>query len=536
MNWVARAKKVLVFALVLVLVFSLSSFTVAFAAIATTTGQFQVHVSVSGDTIPPSVPTGLSATAVSQSQIDLSWNASTDNVGVTGYSIYRDGVYLTTVAGPTYSDIGLSASTLYTYTVSALDGSGNESAQSAPVSATTFAAVVTPPPSGGGGGGGGSSSLGLLYNVQVVPGYTNAIVSWQTANPAISTLSWGLTTSYELGQSPELIYSRDHAMTIPNLNSGTVYYFQIEVQGVSGAVVDYNGAFTTLSLRVGDANPDHFVAVPNGQAIDLSWINPQDSEFSNVRLVRSTSYFPSAPDDGDVIYEGNNEKFVDTNVVAGTRYFYGLFAKYADGSYSSGALATAIISSPGQVVTVYDPFDTLPPATGVAPQIAALTFLDFDFIQNGAKLPKTGAANVAIDGNENLTVSIDYDKVPEVLKSLIVTLSYPDHPEETFSFLLRVNSDKTRYEATIAPLGVSGIYGVQISIVDFKDRGLKKILGSLYASADIGFLENRKFIPALITIVSEDWFDILLLLLLIAVIARALYAEHRRVSKIHTVS
>ncbi|MEK6275748.1 MAG: Ig-like domain-containing protein [Actinomycetota bacterium] len=107
-------------------------------AVATTTGP---------DTQPPTTPTGLSATAVSSTRIDLGWTASTDNVGVTGYRIYRDGSLLTTV-GPsptTYSDTTVTQSTTYTYTASAIDAMTNESLQSDPASATTPTPDTEPP-------------------------------------------------------------------------------------------------------------------------------------------------------------------------------------------------------------------------------------------------------------------------------------------------------------------------------------------------------------------------------------------------------
>jgi chitodextrinase len=92
------------------------------------------------DTTAPSVPTALSATATSASQINLSWTASTDNVATTGYTVFRAGLQIATVLGTTYQNTGLTASTAYAYTVSAFDAAGNNSAQSASVSATTQAA------------------------------------------------------------------------------------------------------------------------------------------------------------------------------------------------------------------------------------------------------------------------------------------------------------------------------------------------------------------------------------------------------------
>jgi hypothetical protein len=99
------------------------------------------------DTQAPSIPTGLSATVVSSSQINLSWNSSTDNIGVTGYDIYRGGSLLTSVTTNSYSDTGLTASTQYSYTVRSKDAAGNVSSQSSSVSATTQAGTP-PPPSG----------------------------------------------------------------------------------------------------------------------------------------------------------------------------------------------------------------------------------------------------------------------------------------------------------------------------------------------------------------------------------------------------
>jgi chitodextrinase len=94
------------------------------------------------DTEPPSTPTSLRATAVSAGEIDLSWSASSDNVAVTGYIIFRDGAELTTVAGTktTFQDTTVAAATGYVYTVQAIDAAGNASAQSGRTKAKTPAA------------------------------------------------------------------------------------------------------------------------------------------------------------------------------------------------------------------------------------------------------------------------------------------------------------------------------------------------------------------------------------------------------------
>ncbi len=117
----------------------------------TTSAIVTVTVNNAADTVAPTVPGGLSASAISSAQIKLSWTASTDNVGVTGYNIFRGGVKIATAPGTSFQDAGLTASTSYTYNVSAFDAAGNTSAQSTGASATTLAASS---------GGGIPSSLG----------------------------------------------------------------------------------------------------------------------------------------------------------------------------------------------------------------------------------------------------------------------------------------------------------------------------------------------------------------------------------------
>lgn len=100
------------------------------------------------DSIPPSVPGGLSASASSWSTVNLSWSASTDNVGVAGYRIYRGGSQIGTSAGNSYSDTTTAPSSSYSYTVSAYDAAGNNSGQSSAASATTPAPPAPSAPTG----------------------------------------------------------------------------------------------------------------------------------------------------------------------------------------------------------------------------------------------------------------------------------------------------------------------------------------------------------------------------------------------------
>ena len=121
---------------------------------ATATGSWTLHAAAfktrSGDITAPSVPTGLEASVISISQINLSWNKSTDgkgkdSSGVAGYRVFRNGRQIAQVTGTAYSNTGLDPATTYSYSVAAFDAAGNVSSQTAPVSATTV--PDTSPPS-----------------------------------------------------------------------------------------------------------------------------------------------------------------------------------------------------------------------------------------------------------------------------------------------------------------------------------------------------------------------------------------------------
>ena len=113
----------------------ISSTTGDTATANTGSDHYSVDVIIDFATGPAQV-TGLSAVAVSASQIDLSWNANNEP-DPDYYNIYRDNVFLALTTATSFSDTGLSSGAAYTYEVSAVNTSGNEGAKSAPSSATT---------------------------------------------------------------------------------------------------------------------------------------------------------------------------------------------------------------------------------------------------------------------------------------------------------------------------------------------------------------------------------------------------------------
>jgi len=110
--------------------------SVASNAVSVTTSAIVV------DTTAPTAPT-LTASGTTSTSTSLSWSGATDNIGVTGYDVYKDGVLLGSTASTNYAVTGLTASTTYSFTVKAKDAAGNVSVASNAVSVTTTANTIT---------------------------------------------------------------------------------------------------------------------------------------------------------------------------------------------------------------------------------------------------------------------------------------------------------------------------------------------------------------------------------------------------------
>ncbi|MEU4231357.1 glycosyl hydrolase family 18 protein [Nonomuraea sp. NPDC026600] len=178
------------------------------------------------DTTAPSVPANLRSTGTTSSSVSLAWDAATDNVGVTGYDVYRGSTQVTTATGTTYTDTGLAAATSYTYTVRARDAAGNVSAASTAVTASTS---------------GGTGAPGQ-------PGTPNVTASTSSS----ITLSWGASsgtvTGYRVYEGTTVRATvTGTSATIGSLNACTSHTYTVKAYnsvGESAASAQATGATT----------------------------------------------------------------------------------------------------------------------------------------------------------------------------------------------------------------------------------------------------------------------------------------------------
>ena len=117
---------------------------ISLTAISVGSSGAMVRVSFAPDGSAPTTPASLAANALDASRIQLTWGASSDNVGVAGYRVLRGGALLTTVTGTSFTDTGLAPATSYAYQVVAFDAAGNTS-PAATAGATTKVLDTLPP-------------------------------------------------------------------------------------------------------------------------------------------------------------------------------------------------------------------------------------------------------------------------------------------------------------------------------------------------------------------------------------------------------
>ena len=225
------------------------------------------------DTQAPSTPTGLNATAASQSQINLTWNPSSDNVIIIGYNVYRNGTHVGTATTTAYNDTGLAANTAYSYTVAAYDAAGNTSAQSSQASATTtstppatFTLTVAKSGTGSGTISGGAINCGTTCTQTAITTGTQITL---TANPA--------TGSTFTGWSGACTGTTNCTLTI-GANTSTTATFNTTSGGGSGNTINVNcsGNITTaLQNAINSASDGDTINIGAGScsAGQVSWVN-----------------------------------------------------------------------------------------------------------------------------------------------------------------------------------------------------------------------------------------------------------------------
>ncbi|WP_412539382.1 YbhB/YbcL family Raf kinase inhibitor-like protein [Longispora sp. K20-0274] len=260
----------------------------------------------SDDTQPPTVPANLRTTNVSATSVTLAWNAATDNTGVTGYNVYRDGAKFATVPDLQATADSLTANTTYSFTVEAFDANNNVSSRSAALS------VRTP-----GAGGGGDpvyekdvTKLDLPWGIGFLPDGSALVnerdrfeivrVTADGQKTVVGKVTEAVTTGGEgglLGLAVSPNYAADHYIYIYYTSSSDNRVARLKYEnGALGAREPIVTGIAKNQFHNGGRlkfGPDGFLYIATGDAKTSS--RAQDLNSLNGKILRVTTTGAAAP-------------------------------------------------------------------------------------------------------------------------------------------------------------------------------------------------------------------------------------------------
>jgi len=280
---------------------------VAFDGVGNVSQAAGLTLTTLGDAEPPSVPENLNSVP-GLFAIQLTWDPSSDNMGVADYEVWRDGSLLATVASPGYTDNDLLIDTAYHYTVIALDGVGNAS-EGAMLTARTLADTQAPTIPG---------------SLAATPGLISVQLSWQASTDNVAV------TEYEVRRngSPIAII-QGLTYTDNDLLPDTGYTYQVRAHDSSGNYsASAHVATTTLTDQQAPVVPTGLFAEPDVQTVQLSWQASTDNlGVTGYEVRRDGALIATVPAPG----------FLDSGLLPETSYSYEVVALDAAGNASLAA-------------------------------------------------------------------------------------------------------------------------------------------------------------------------------------------------------
>lgn len=284
-----------------------------------------------GDVTAPTIPQNVVATAVNAGRVDISWTASTDDFGVSGYQIFRNGSPLNTTALTSYTDSTCQPSTFYSYVIVAFDASGHNSAASNPGTATTpanAAPVWQSIPAQ-------TLITGNSYLLQLTDYCTDADLDTLTFSIPVGTLPTGVTLSGTRLQGTPTVAGQTPTITVRAADAfhtiDTTIAFHVYTQDVTAPPVPTGLAATAISTS----------------QINVSWNASVDAAGGADELVSGTQDYRIYRATDAVNFSLRTTQsattYSDTGLSASTRYDYKVTARDVrlnESSQSSAANAT----------------------------------------------------------------------------------------------------------------------------------------------------------------------------------------------------
>lgn len=264
------------------------------------------------DTTAPTAPTNLVANNPTSSTVALSWTASTDNVGVTGYDIYANGVLKSTVSGTSTTVQALNSSTTYDFYVIAKDAAGNPSAQSNIATETTLA---------GSGGGTGTCGTEDFENITGTGnGYgtrtwTNNNITWTATDARIDQTITGKAITLQNGSlTSSSISGGIGTLTVTTQRKfgGTSSNLNLQINGTTVGTIPYSDAVTTTTISNINVSGNIIIKLINPVASnrvaidDLSWTCAASLSTVENSKEKTFNIYPNPVKNHELFVKGEN--------------------------------------------------------------------------------------------------------------------------------------------------------------------------------------------------------------------------------------
>ncbi len=343
----------------------------------------------SAGTAPPSAPTGVSVSLSKYDQISVSWSASTDDVGVAGYYLYRNGTLVANIQSTSYTDT-VNPGAVYSYTVAAYDAAGNVSSLSVPSSPVSVMKDITPPSS--------------PTWISVVPATSSVVLSWNTSTDNVALIGYYI---YRNGNRIPGIANPFTATTYTDtgLSPGFTYTYKVAAYDAAGNV-SYSSQVnaTTISDITPPSVPSSlFVTAKSSSEIDVTWQASSDNVgvagyyvYRNGTQVANVSSTPTT--------------YKNTNLAAATSYLYNVVAYDAAGNFSGESYPVQGTTLPPDTSAPSAPFNLSAKPVSMS-EIDLAWSLSYDNVgvvgyhvyRNGAQIAIANSPSYADTGLASLT-------------------------------------------------------------------------------------------------------------------------------------
>ncbi len=352
------------------------------------------HVSILAvDSAPPSAVTTLAASSTTSTGTELTWSASTDNIGVTAYHVFRDGTEVGTTTVTNYTASGLTQSTSYNFSVLAADAAGNLSAAGNTVNVTTLSAADSEPPSA-------VTTLAASSTTS-----TGTELTWSA-----STDNIGVTAYHVFRDGTEVGTTTVTNYTASGLTQSTSYNFSVLAADAAGNLSAAGNTVNVTTLSAADSEPPSAVTTlaassTTSTGTELTWSASTDN-------IGVTAYHVFR--DGTEVGTTTVTNYTASGLTQSTSYNFSVLAEDAAGNLSAAGntvnvtTLSAADSEPPSAVTTLAASSTT--STGTQLSWSASTdnigVTAYHVFRDGTEVGTTTVTNYTASG---LTQSTSYN-------------------------------------------------------------------------------------------------------------------------------